>query len=482
MTDNGFDDIIRRKLEAHKTSVKPDWDGFQKARKNLDDQAFDKLVYSKLSGFSSTSGSGQWQAFQNRHGHVIQLQKHIRSVKLLEALSLLLLLFFFAGLNDFISTESRDSYAAHQLQSIDENIDLSTMPAPESISNAMASIDDSHERSSSALEKKSGFRLEDQYTDASPTSDLNYQIPVVQSPDNNLAVQVSEPKLRIKEETGSLEAVERAFFALDANEIQPLFMESREVPKILNHTQEPENNYITESFEIRPLTQPLRKAIHFYSAFDNNLIFTPDDLAYNTNSRTTEMYGFTVGALYSVKKNSLEFASGLLYSSYDKPWNFTLQYGNTNGWYSFVMTNIHYDILVLPLQLKHHFIENADWSIYLLGGLSHEFIVASNFERANNYLGGGAIPIGGGNNPPEDVMSPFELERTFNKGLFQGGNTSENYFMRGLVGAGIQRNISTEVAVYFTASYYRSIYNTSIGPNNDRLDKYSLVFGFKKNL
>jgi hypothetical protein len=239
---------------------------------------------------------------------------------------------------------------------------------------------------------------------------------------------------------------------------------------------------MNSSFPLSPLAKPSKAFVQLAISFDNNLIQTPADFDYNTNSRVTEMYGYSLGAFYSKRFSAVELETGLSYSSFNKPWNFSMQYGNSNGWFSYVLTNIHYDIVSIPLSVRKHFVENVDWSIYGSVGISNEMIVASKYESVSSYLGGGAIPVGSVGDIPEILESPFEKERYFTTGLLEGESFSNAYFMRLLLEGGIQRNMTESLSICFSGSYYRTLVNSAIGPNSDRLDKFAIKVGIKKRI
>jgi hypothetical protein len=246
-------------------------------------------------------------------------------------------------------------------------------------------------------------------------------------------------------------------------------------PTSLNYNREKPS--VTNELNITP-RQENTSWLHIIASFDNNLIFTPDDLAYNTTSRKTEMFGFTFGVLYSRLIGKWELETGLTTSTYSKPWNFTQQYGNFNGWYKYSLTNIENNFVGIPLQAKYHIIQNVDWSFFGKTGFTSEFVVNSEYTSNNQYLGG--VPIQPGSPPiTEHPDSPFEEDHNFSKGLFQGGSINDNLFLRANVGLGLERNITSNLSAYFSGEYHMNLINKQIGPNNDKINKFGFIVGVK---
>ena len=74
--------------------------------------------------------------------------------------------------------------------------------------------------------------------------------------------------------------------------------------------------------------------------------------------------------------------------------------------------------------------------------MTHSMVMQSEYTTTNMYLGGGALPVGTDLPNPDEMISPFEEQRHFNKGLAQGGSLTDNYFIRFEFGAGIQKKHS----------------------------------------
>ena len=485
MSDQSFDDILKKRLEAHKTNKAPDWTAFKKRLDQDNDAQFDAMVSDKLNAFS-TSSQPQWEALSLRYNHFRNLKRHIRSVKLVESVCMLLLIVLFntidfqsliqspirvVAISEGETNTTKDSDGVADLfkdgsvveetfidQKLKSNVDVRSGSAVKNNIQEEQAIKFGNENANVKNEDSGVVSDREQtvMTDQVQNSEGIMAGAVVSVVEDQSIIVETQPSAISKKHFNSVASLQDdtpfilgGFAYVDSKEIIPAGVSSR--------------------------------SLKFIAAFDNNQIFTPEDLAFNTSARKTEMYGYSLGLLFGKKKGKIELETGLTYSALDKPWNFNLQYGNAFGWYSFMMTNIHYDIINVPIQINYHLIENPDWSIYVTGGMTHSMVMQSEYTTTNMYLGGGALPVGTDVPNPEDMISPFEEQRHFNKGLAQGGSLSDNYFIRFDFGAGIQRNIAHGLSINFSGVASRAVYNTSIGPNNDRLDRFSVVFGLKQS-
>ena len=481
MSKQSFDDIIRAKLSGFRSAGHADWHAFERmlTQRNaeMSDKSFDTQLARKLNAHGSSVPEGSWESFSQRHKLVLHLQSNLKSLKLVEACIVLLMLFILSGpifhYNTPYTVENKTNAIISSPEFEKTNIDYSVAEL------GMGSVSDKRNDLKTQAEG-STFEMGNQFPKESEVSKVPFRItnrklstaPVHDiindasrnddlSPKNT---DLSHTKAMVEERSASI-------FLQDIEKLRMHPFKIREDVKPLDVLYAPIRIYIEKRLDA--------DYISLCSAFDNNFIHTPDDLEYNTDARKTEMFGYSIGLMYSSKRGAFEWLTGLMYSSLDKPWDFTLQYGDSGGWYRFIMTNLHFKMAGLPMELNYHLVENHEWSLIARLGVTHSFIMKSQYQTSNSYLGGGSIAPGEGVPEPDDGFSPFENERAFTKGLLQGGTLTDNYFMRSFVGGGIQRNISPAVAINLSAAYHWNIINTTIGPNNDRFDKFEISFGLK---
>ena len=194
------------------------------------------------------------------------------------------------------------------------------------------------------------------------------------------------------------------------------------------------------------------------------------------------MFGFTLSGLFSIRKGNLEYETGFGYSAYNKPLSFRRTWDNNRGEvFVYSLTNIGYDMFNIPFRVKYHFANTSDWSLYMTGGLVSDFIVNTGYDESNEKLPFNApVPPGPTPTNPELTEIPFRTEANFHDGLFQGGTLKQNYLLRGQIGVGMERHISPTLSAYIAGDYYHSLLNTTFGPTDDTINKFSISFGIKE--
>lgn len=498
MKDNRFDDIVRSKLSDLKSDSKPKWNQFLEKKKAADQVEnnlyFDKNIRNAISKHRVDYNADHWTLLKARINHLTAMKQKIKGLKSLELIAFVLLLFIAHSKfnhnpisfgepmaemandldnNNLNTSESTQNNSKHIINTVASNEHISQFGNDKRISSLGS------EKENSNLVKKSMFADNAAEQDGrkvikntegtngilngNETNKNSSQVflPIINENNTNSKTNFSDNN--VLNALADIQTIERDKLILERN-----------VPALYHDFG------IKNSFGITPL-QVSSSWLHVIASFDNNLIFTPDDLAYNTTARKTEMFGYTFGILYSRLIGKWELETGLTTSTYSKPWDFTQRYGNFSGWFEYRLTNIESNFVGVPLQAKYHFVQNQDWSIFGKTGLTGEFIVNSEYTSENNYLGGG--PITQGSEPEiENVVSPFEEDHNFSKGIFQGGNVKDNLFIRAQIGLGIERNISENLSVYFSGEYHMSLINKKLGPNNDKINKFGFNVGVKMRI
>jgi len=500
MKDNRFDDIVRSKLSDLKSDSTPKWSQFLEKKKVADnieaDMYFDKNIRNSISKYRVDFNADHWTLLKERINYLSSLKKKVNGLKSMELAALFVLLFIsFSKFNhnsasltndQFVESNVKNDSYAHTNQMGFVNVNTTNEIAK------TAEVNNSnHVKSNKEKETLNNTRSDNNLSSKSifvPAVTINSNF--VFAEDSNKNTDISfDNSIDIINENSVKNKKLLALLLADENELTssekllPLVNNSsKHVSSIKSIeskllTIERSRPVIENSFGIVPF-QTNSSWLHLVASFDNNMIFTPDDLAYNTTARKTEMFGFTFGVLYSRLIGKWEIETGLTTSTYSKPWDFTQQYGNFSGWYQYSLTNIENNFVGIPMQAKYHFVQNNEWSIFVKTGLTSEFIVNTEYTSENAYLGGVPVPIG--TNPePQEVVSPFEEDHNFSEGLFQGGSIKDNLFVRAQLGLGIERSVSSNTSIYFSGDYHMSIINNHLGPNNDRINKLGFNVGVK---
>ena len=221
----------------------------------------------------------------------------------------------------------------------------------------------------------------------------------------------------------------------------------------------------------------VEKAITAVFSPDLYLIRSSDDPIYPLPSYFTDSYGMTGGALVSLKSNSMEVETGLLYSSVSyRPRQITEQYSSRGQFFETSLNDILFNVVSLPIQFKWHFNVGSGSSFYALAGSSFNMIINSNFSIHNAPI---ATPINGLADLKEN--KPLLEEKDFEPGLLEGGDIFDNTFVTADLGIGFQQRVAKRFS-FFIQPTLSTQFSRGIGPNQDKLHRASLFLGAKYHL
>ncbi len=492
--DSKFDNIIKAKLENMTSDATPRWDLFKEKKSALDavraDKSFDNDIRRSLSDYTVPYNVSHWTLLKTRLENIYRLRKAIYSIKVYELLAILILFYGIGANYDYIF--SIDQRMSEPIAALDVQDDLNSAAISNSVTRTedIAVTDDliptSDNSSHSTLNKTIASRQiisEDNYMQSvySDITNANTTDNIIQS--TNTINGVSYQKTVNNQNTSDLIPAQSAF----ETDIVNIIPEVNSINAKTSSISWNENKVLIDNdFGIKPLhsTATDGKWLHVVASFDNNQITTPFNDVYNIEGpQSTEMYGYTLSGLFSVQKNNLEYETGLGYSLYNKPVSYRGAWDNNRGdVFIYSLTNISYDILSIPLRAKYHFVRNRDWSLFVTGGVSSEFIVSTGYDENNEKLNILApTPQGPNQNPsPELTESPFRTDSNFHDGFFEGGSFRDNFMLRAQIGAGMERNITPTLSAYISGDFYTSLLNTTYGPTDDSINKFAITFGIKE--
>jgi hypothetical protein len=141
------------------------------------------------------------------------------------------------------------------------------------------------------------------------------------------------------------------------------------------------------------------------------------------------------------------------------------------------------NIITLPLHLRYNFLRRSNWRAYALTGAALQVVFQSNFYTAEapefDYR-----PIIAPVEPaPGDENIIIQLRRE-GVAWFEGGTFKENAYLSGNLGLGLERYVGTRWSVFAQPTLQYSFYylNGGLGPNKDRINSLSVLFGAKVRL
>ncbi|MDA8692938.1 hypothetical protein N9L92_02670 [Saprospiraceae bacterium] len=495
MDSKSFDNIIKAKLENMSSDATPRWDLFKEKKSAHDairaDKSFDNNIRRSISEYTVPYNASHWTVLKERLENIYRIRKAIYSIKVYELLAILLL-FYGIGTNYDYIFSIKHAATPVALNTIDNNTPADNNTTAQQIvsDNALALEALSLEETASNQSINNTITSKKLLTDNAlsqatyPVNNSNNRALTYNAQQNNISNGVSNQKTVNTITSTESSNILNSISGKNSN----VFIESITGVdhNFASITWDRKEVLFDSDFGIKPLHSGGSdgKWLHVAASFDNNQISTPFNEVFNPNGpESKEMYGYTLSGLFSIQKNNFEYETGLGYSLYNKPVSLRSVWDNNIGdVFVYSLTNISYDILSIPLRVKYHFIRNQDWSLFVTGGVSSEFIVSAGYDENNEKLNINAPTPQGGTNPtnPELTESPFRTDANFHNGLFEGGSFKENFMLRAQIGAGMERNITPTLSAYISGDFYTSILKTTYGPTDDSINKFALTFGIKE--
>jgi len=510
MDNNKFDNIIKGKLDALSSDSAPRWDLFKEKLQAQDvkraDRDFDNSIRKNVSEVTVDYDPNHWSLLKSRLERIYAVRKSVFTVKSYEVIAILLLTFAVSTHYEFLFDTSTSPTAMLSETNAD---DLSS----DNIINAGIAT------ASASTNREIAVREYNRNTTEEESIGTVVQV-VNSAVSNNLTTQNinNNETLQSVDYSSALRTESRQIQNIAASEIVSGPSEDHSAsatPVALGHITDSQvandntNDHIAlaslatlkaqsitgladrdivtindNQFGIKPVVAtPTQKFVHVVASFDNNIISTPFNEQYNSLGPVkAEMFGFSVSGLFSLQKDKWEYETGFAYSLYNKPANIAEYWDdNAGGVFKYAFSNVNYNILSVPLRVKYHFVTNPDWSLFVSGGLSPEFIVNTGYEESSEQLNI-QVPIPMNTEPGTTIYEegPFRRNNNFHNGLFQKGSFSENFMLRAHVGFGMQRNITPSLSAYFSGQIYKSVLTQTYGPTDDTINKFSISFGLRE--
>lgn len=218
-----------------------------------------------------------------------------------------------------------------------------------------------------------------------------------------------------------------------------------------------------------------RIGVSFWAAKDVNLINTPFDKLYSIASYKKEALSNAYGVNISKQSSNIEIQTGLGYMFKEyQPKLIIDEFGEFgDNYFEKSLNKISYDLASIPLNLKYHGISGAGWSAYLMLGATLNVVVNAEYDIAERLVRG--KPKGARYEEPRLDQKPFI------KGIFQGDNLKDNFYVTLGFGFGIEKSIVKNSSIFVQPSYFRHVLSNDIGigPNKDKIHTSSLQVGIK---
>lgn len=224
----------------------------------------------------------------------------------------------------------------------------------------------------------------------------------------------------------------------------------------------------------------IRKSVSAFYSSDVNLINTPFDKVYSVASYSKEAFNQSAGVLLSFRKGDLTLETGVRYTDLQYFPKIIKEEHNqvADLYFETSLVKIAFKIINVPFHLKYHFLNSPGWSSYLVCGAGFNLIAESDFDITTNIRQGRR----GLRSNDQDLR--LIDEKRFNLGIFEGGGIKENYFITGVFGVGVERQVFGPVKIFTQALYNRHLFSDDIGvgPNKDKIHTMSFQGGVKVTL
>jgi hypothetical protein len=223
--------------------------------------------------------------------------------------------------------------------------------------------------------------------------------------------------------------------------------------------------------------KPARMYLSLYSGSDFALVHTPADEAFGTPGYWEDTVAYAAGLSFTLEGRKWSLLTGLNYSRVAyRPLVPVQMYGTFDYLVVESFEGIQNQFLNIPLQLRRGFLPiRSGWDVYLLAGMEANLLLDGRYQISREVIESSRSMA------PEPNAAELSLlsEKTFPKGLLNGGNLGDNAYLSFSGGFGIERKIGDRLQVFAESVYSRPFFGHHIGPNMDQIHRVSMRIGGK---
>lgn len=225
----------------------------------------------------------------------------------------------------------------------------------------------------------------------------------------------------------------------------------------------------------RFLIRPTRWYVGAYGGMDYNVILAPVDEVFQTEGYLTDSIGQRAGVVLAMEKGKWQFQTGAAYTKVAyRPILPVQQYGNFDYLVVESFDEIRFHFLQAPFEIRRNFLpEDSPWDIYAFGGIQANVILhaAYGIEKTEILSSRGM---------EQDLSAQSRLnEKTFPDGILEGDRFFQNAYLSFSGGVGVERSISSRYKIFAEPVYARPFFGHQIGPNDDRIHRFTVQMGIK---
>ena len=487
----GFDDIIRKKLQAYKSEQGLAWEDF---KSKLDSELtkpiseneasdIDILVKQKLKDYSVPFEASHWVILRDKLRQQVKNLENLYISKAFEVLTIFLLLFYFGQfvfvtsstntpksqlVQNTEATTTLNSQSSNVQEELIANQSESTVKSSDAISSQTKNINTSIVNTNSTTSGNTPFDL------------VSTKIPTTNTSSHEAGIGVLEHQLpdlfrirKFDQISGHCEMQEAE--TIEALAITAIPVETRKLNLI---------EIIT------PVEKTNSDKLSLFFNLDNTFVNTPPDQVY-ANIGMVLFNSFDYGGGINYQKalsKRFEAGLGLGYS--------TISYApqkveevfideESGGTYSVHLNNINFNVINVPTFVNYHFVKKDNWSLYATAGIISSIIAEAEYGTEFLTLRPTNIPPSFqdvNTDGSESESGPRLFEKTFNNGLFEGGSLEDNLYFSANFGLGLTKNINDDLSMFTSVNYRNHILDNGIGPNSDKLSAVSFQLGLQYDL
>ena len=237
-----------------------------------------------------------------------------------------------------------------------------------------------------------------------------------------------------------------------------------------------------EAGQIRPNRSKSIIRLGMFGSGEYNHIIVPA----SESSRLSESFeraalGYGGGLSLGFDFGRIELGTGAIYAARQYPVGLVYVQGSLGrGFEGDELRTTELNMINVPIHLRYDFVQRNRWRVYLLGGGSVQVAFQTNYYTANapefNFMP--VMPA-----PPESDGAEKAIDRIRQNGVgwFEGGSFDDNAYLTANFGFGVERHMTERWSLFAQPVYQHSFYYfkniDGLGPNNDRINSLSLLFG-----
>lgn len=452
-----FDKIIRRKLNANNISKDVgNWEAFKKKFNDSvssKDTEFDRIISKKLNSSFRSTKKQDWHAFSVSYAEVIRIKNKIILIKFAEFLFTLFIFLILGWFPDnseinYIPTENRSDpiiALADSRQQTQEAISDISLEKP-------LQTGDGHQYLTGIIRWFVNPLLYIMHKDDQDISMTAYNVSSDEPCDNKII------------NNGSLGFLQ----TLQPKSVEPIKKQMIAAPNTMDFKN---NERSSLEWSIIPT-----------ALMNFNIVASPYDPIYKLNGYTRVSSQPGMALMVSAKKCSTEILIGfrLKRTEYQPKQVKEIFGGIQSSIKSVSLKNVSYDVIEVPLILRKHIINNADFKMF--AGIYAGLNVISKSDYTLEYDSN--VPLRP--QPPfvtdGNANHPKLEQKPFSTGWLEGGSFSENSFFNGGIEVGLEKSLQHDLSLNVAASFGKYLSSNGKGPNRDGFDDVNLSIGFRKLL